>query len=103
MSKNKARKFYQKRQAEKLAKKRARKSYNIAAPAGHRKMWNYSLQQFEFVPLDELIPTNVLNPQNLKIASTLKTSSKSAARIGRQNFIEQYKNEKLQNTHYPLS
>ena len=103
MSKNNARKFYQKRQAEKLAKKLARKSDNVAAPAGHKKMWNYSLQQFEFVPLDELIPSNVLNPQNLKIASTLKTSSKSAARIGRQNFIEQYKNERLQNTHYPLS
>ena len=99
MSKNKARKFYQKRQAEKLAKKLA----SNAAPAGHRKMWNYKLNKFEFVSLDELIPTSVLNPQNLKIASTLKTSSKSASRIGRQNFIDQYKNERLKNTHYPLS
>ena len=99
MSKNKARKFYQKRQAEKLAKKAA----SNAVPAGHKKMWNYKLNKFEFVPLDELIPSNVLNPQNLKIASTLKTSSKSAARIGRQNFKEQYKNERLKNTHYSLS
>ena len=103
MSKNNARKFNQKRQAEKLAKKLARKSDNIAAPAGYKKMWNYKLNKFEFVSLDELIPSNVLNPQNLKIASTLKTSSKTAARIGRQNFIDQYKNERLQNTHYPLS
>ena len=99
MNKNKARKFYQKRQAEKLAKKAA----PATVPAGHKKMWNYKLNKFEFVPLDELIPTNILNPQNLKIASTLKTTSKSAARIGKQNYDNQFENERLKNTHYSLS
>ena len=102
MNKNKARKFYQKRQAEKLAKNAAPAIPKNTAPAGYKFMWNYSLQQFELVRLDELIPTHILNPQNTYkngVASTLETTSKSAARIGKQNFDNQFKKPKSEYLH----